>query len=171
MATPMAIAPTRVKGNSSASAEFSANFRAFFSPGVRSAPLGFSSVGIKSLLEEEFSGAAGGLDHGLNKGNPKLAFFKLQNTVNGTAGGRGDRVFEQRRMVAGFEHHAGSALHGLCGEKRRDVAGETDLHTGFGQRFENDVGKGGSAGGQACDRVHVLFVDDDRAADRLEHGP
>src|SRR5262249_710388 len=45
-----------------------------------------------------------------------------------------------------------------------------DFDACFGERFENNVSEGWSAGGEAGDGVHVFFVDDDGAANGVEHG-
>ena len=54
------------------------------------------------------------------------------------------------------------------GELGGDVAGEADVDAGFGEGLDDDVNEGGAAAGEAGDGVHVLFVDDDGAADGAE---
>jgi putative CocE/NonD family hydrolase len=98
----------------------------------------------------------------------KLPFLEFHDAVDGATRGSGDGVFEQGGMIAGFEDDAGGAFHGLCGEKRGDIAWEADFDASFGKRFEDDVGEGRTAGGKAGDCVHVFFVDDDGAADGVE---
>lgn len=122
------------------------------------------------LFEEEFTGSLRCFDNGFDQGNSQLPFLEFQDTVDGTSGGSGDGVLEESGVVARFQDNAGSAFHGLGGEESGDVAGQADLHARFRERFQDDVGKSGAAGGEAGDGIHVLFVNDHRAADGAEHG-
>src|SRR6266849_6603156 len=88
-------------------------------------------IDSRSFLEEEFAGAVRGLDHRFDERDAELAFFKFQNAVNGAAGRRGDRVFEQRRVIAGLEHYTGGTFHRLRGEQRSYVAWQADFHSSF----------------------------------------
>ena len=99
-----------------------------------------------------------------------MAFFELENAVNGAAGRGGDGVLQQCGVVASFEDHTGGAFHSLCGQQRGYIARQTDFNSGFGERFKNDVSEGGAAGGEAGDSVHVLFVHHDCAAHGVKHG-
>src|SRR5260221_698670 len=136
---------------------------------VRSGLVGFQAF-LNSLLKQQFAGAAGGFDHGLDQGDTELALFQFQNAVDGATGGSGDRVLQLRGMLSGFQHHAGGAFHGLRGQQSSDIARQANLYAGFGQRFENDVGEGRTAGGESSDRVHIFFIDYNRAAHGVEHG-
>src|ERR1700674_1710630 len=90
------------------------------------------------LFKEQFAGAAGGLDDGLDERDAELPFFEFEDAVDGAAGGSGDGIFQERRMIAGFEDYAGGAFHGLRGEEGRDVAGQADFYAGLGEGFENN---------------------------------
>src|SRR6516225_4378489 len=124
----------------------------------------------RPLSEGEFLGALSGFDHRFDQSDPQFAFFELEDSIDGAAGGSGDGVFEQRRMVPGFKHNGGGAEGGLGGEQSGDVAGQADLHSRLGKRFENNVDVGRAAGRQAGDGVHVLFIDHDGATDNPEQG-
>jgi putative CocE/NonD family hydrolase len=108
--------------------------------------------------------------YGFDERDPELAFLEFEDAVNGAARRGGDGVLEERGVIAGFEDHAGRALHGLGGEQRRNVTRQTDFHSSLGEGFENDVGEGRTAGGKPGDGIHVLLVDDHGAANGAEHG-
>ena len=57
----------------------------------------------------QFLGPLGGLYHGFNQRHPQFALFEFQNAVDGASGRSGHRVFELRRMLAGFEYDCGRA--------------------------------------------------------------
>jgi len=59
--------------------------------------------------EQQFFCPVRGFHHRLDEGDAQLALFQFENPVNGAAGGRGHRVLQQGRMVAGLQHNAGSA--------------------------------------------------------------
>src|ERR1700730_1306222 len=86
-----------------------------------------------SFLEEQFAGAVRGLYYGFDEGDTELPFFQFEDAVDGAAGWRRHRVFQQGRVIAGFEDDAGCAFHGLRREQRRDVARQAYLYTGFGE--------------------------------------
>ena len=109
-----------------------------------------------------------GAHHGFDERDAQAAFFEFEDAVDGAAGGSGYGVFEQRRMVAGFEHHFCRAESGLRGELGGGVAGQADLYAGFGEGLDDDVDVGRAGGREAGDGVHVLLVDDDGAAHGLE---
>src|SRR5215469_4346948 len=123
-----------------------------------------------ALPEGEFLRPLRGFDYRLNEGDAQFSFFQFEDAVDGAAGGSGDGVFEQRRVVAGFEDDGGGAEGGLGSKQRGNVAGQADLDTGFGQRFQDDIDEGGSAGGEAGDGVHVFFIHHHGAADDAEQG-
>ena len=127
-------------------------------------------VTARLLLKKQFAGALCGLHYSLDERDAKLPFLQFHDAVNGTSRGRCHRVFQKRRVIAGFQDDAGSSFHGLRSQKGGDVAGKPDFHTGLGEGFQDYVGEGGAASGKAGDRIHVLFVDDDGAADGVEHG-
>src|SRR5258708_40236337 len=79
-------------------------------------------------------------------------------------------MLEQGGVVSGFEHNLGGTHGGLRGEQRGNVARQSNLHSGLGQGFENDVDVGGTAGGESGDGVHVLFIHHDGPSDNVEHG-
>jgi hypothetical protein len=120
--------------------------------------------------EEKFLGALRGFDDGFDEGDAKLAFFELEDAIDGAAGGSGDGVFEKSGMRAGFENDLGGAEGGLGGEKSGEFAGEAHFDAAFGEGFENDVEESRAATGKAGDRVHIFFIDDNRLADRIEEG-
>jgi len=122
------------------------------------------------FFKQKFAGALRSFHYGLDEGNAQLPFFQFKDAVNGASGGSSHGVLQERGVVAGFQHHACGTFHGLGGEQSGDIAGKTDLDARFGERFKDDVGKGWPAGGETGDRVHVFFVDNDRAADGAEHG-
>gem|GEM_PF-5257082 len=68
-------------------------------------------------------------------------------------------------MGACLEHHLCRAKGGLGREQCGDVAGQAYVDSGFSEGFDDDVEEGGAGAGETCDCVHVLLVDDDRAAD------
>ncbi len=125
-------------------------------------------VRVYAVSRGQLLGAFGGAHHGFDESDAQAAFFQFEDAVDGAAGGRGDFVFEQRGMVAGFEHHLAGAVDRLRGELRGGVARQADLDAGFGERLDDDVDVGGAGGGEARDGVHVLFVDDDGAAHGFE---
>ena len=59
-----------------------------------------------SFLEEQFPGAECSFDHRLDEGDTQLPFFEFEDAVNRAAGRRRYRVFQQRWMVSGLQHHA-----------------------------------------------------------------
>ena len=84
------------------------------------------------LFEEKFPGALRSFHYGLDEGNAELAFLEFHNAVDGAPRGSGDGIFEQGRVIAGFEDHAGGTFHCLRGEKSGDIAGQADFDAGFG---------------------------------------
>src|SRR5919197_1433027 len=104
-------------------------------------PLNFSSA-----YEGEFFRALCRLYHRLDQGDAQLALLEFQNAVNRAAGGGGDSVLEQSRMVPGFKDDLSGTHRGLCCQKGRDVSGKTHLNSGLRQGFQDDVNIGGAAG-------------------------
>jgi hypothetical protein len=126
-------------------------------------------VTAQLLFKEKLTGALRGLHHSLDERDAQLPFFQFHDAVDGAARGSGHRVFQQCWMIAGFKNNAGGALHGLRGQESGNVARKSYFYASLGEGFQNDVGKGWAAGGKSGDRVHILFVDDDGATDRVEH--
>jgi hypothetical protein len=126
--------------------------------------------GRRLFFKEELAGAGGGFDNGFDESDAELAFFQLEDAVDGTACGSSDGVFEESGVVAGFEDDAGRAFHGLRGKEGGNIAREANFYASFGEGFENDVGESGAAGGKSGDGVHIFFVDDDGAANGVKHG-
>src|SRR6266436_4407521 len=123
----------------------------------------------RSFLEKQFSSAAGGLHDRFDERHAELAFFELHDSVNGASRGRGYGVLQQGGVIAGFQNHTRRAFHGLRRKQSCYIAWETHLDTGFGERFEDDVGKRRAAGGKPGHGVHVFFVYGHGATDRVEH--
>src|SRR5262249_25069809 len=121
------------------------------------------------FFEQQFTGAARRFHDRFDERDAKLAFLELENAVDGGSGGSSHGVFEKRWMIARFQHNACCALERLRCEKSRYVTRQTNFHAGFGQRLQNDVCEGGPACGKTRDRVHVLFIKDDRPANGIEH--
>src|ERR1700757_1974930 len=62
------------------------------------------------LFEEQFSRALRSLHHSFNQRDAQFPFFQFEDAVNRAAGGGGDGIFQQRGMVAGFQHYAGGSF-------------------------------------------------------------
>ena len=84
------------------------------------------------LARGQFLGSLCGFYYGFNQRDSELAFFEFHDAVDSAAGGGGDGVFEKSGMIASFKHDGGRAERGLGGEQSRDIAGQANLHTGFG---------------------------------------
>src|SRR5438046_5152556 len=160
-----------VKGSSIANADSFVTSLATFSDFNNFGESFGSSVMTNLFLKQEFAGAAGGFDYGLDERDAELAFFEFQSAFYRAASGRGDGVLQERGVVAGFEYDAGGAFHGLRGEQCGDIARQADLHASLSKGFENDVRKCRSAGREPRDGVHILFVHHNGASNRFEHRP
>ena len=135
------------------------------SRGCHDSILGFV---LAAFLVGELFGALRGTFYGLDERDTQTAFFKLQDSVNGTAGGGGDLIFEQGRVVAGLKHHAGGAEGGLRGEEGGDITRETDVDASLCEGLNDDVEEGRAGAAETRDSVHVFFIDYDGAADCRE---
>ncbi len=67
-------------------------------------------------------------------------------------------------MGAGLQHHLRGAVGGLRGQQCGGIARQAHVHSGLGQRLDDDVQKRRAGSGQARHRVHVLFIDNGRPA-------
>src|SRR5882672_8513693 len=65
------------------------------------------------FLEEQLAGSVRGLYHCFDQRDAQLPFLEFEDAVDGAARWRGNGVFQQRWMVAGFENNAGCAFHCL----------------------------------------------------------
>src|SRR5882762_1372204 len=74
-------------------------------------------------------------------------------------------------VVTGIELHLRGAEQRLRREQCRDIARQTDLHAGLGERFENDVDECRTTRREAGHRIHVLLVHHHRPAYRVEQPP
>src|SRR5689334_9845925 len=105
--------PTIVKGSSIARPDLMVLSRAALCSCVSfSESLGSSGM-EELLLEKQFAGAFRRFHYGFDERDTQLSFFEFHDSVDGATGWRRHRVFQQRRMVARFEHHARRALHRL----------------------------------------------------------
>src|SRR5579859_2690596 len=96
--------PTIVKGSSIARPVCMVMSRAAFCSFVSfSESLG--SPGMEELLlEKKLARALRGFDHCFDERDAQLSFFEFHDAVDGAASRRCHRVFQQRRMIARFEH-------------------------------------------------------------------
>src|SRR6266702_38410 len=58
----------------------------------------------------------------LDQRHPQSALFQFQDAVDRAACRRGDSILEQRRVIAGLQHHARRAVRRLCCQQSGDVA-------------------------------------------------
>src|SRR5207249_865086 len=91
------------------------------------------------FFKQQLAGAVRGFNNGLNERDAKLSFFEFKDAVDGAAGWSSHCIFEERGMIAGLQHNARRALHSLRCEKSSYIARQTNLHTAFGERFQNYV--------------------------------
>ncbi len=67
--------------------------------------------------------------------------------------GRGDLVFELRRMTTQIARHFRGTENGLGGQALRHVAGKAAFDAAVGQRFDEDEDVGGAAAGETGHRI------------------
>ena len=84
-------------------------------------------VTARLLLKKKFAGALRGLHYSLDERDAKLPFLQFHDAVNGAARGGCHRVFQKRRVIAGFEDDAGSSFHGLRSQEGGDRREEDRL--------------------------------------------
>lgn len=69
-------------------------------------PASLSSVILRRVLPgRELPRALRCAHHGLDESDAQAAFFQFEDAVDGTSSGGGYGVFQQGRVIAGFEHH------------------------------------------------------------------
>ena len=82
---------------------------------------------IASLSSGQFFCPLRGAHDSFDERHAQAAFFELQNAVDGATSGCGHGIFQQRRMIAGVEHHLGRAKGGLRRQQGRCIARQADL--------------------------------------------
>src|SRR6185369_10512511 len=122
------------------------------------------------FFKQQLASAARSFHDRLDECDAEFAFLEFENAVYGAARRSSHGVFEQRGMIACFQHNARRAFHRLCCEKGRYVTWQTDFHASFGQRFQNDVRERRTARRKTRDRVHVLLIKNNCPAHGVEHG-
>src|SRR5215469_14053078 len=84
------------------------------------------------FFEQQLTSAARRLHDRFDQRDAKLAFLELENAVDSASRGSSHRVFEERGVIARFQHNARRAFHCLGREKSRYFTRQTDFHASFG---------------------------------------
>src|SRR5262245_1134455 len=121
------------------------------------------------FFKQQLAGAACCFHDRLDECDAEFAFLQFKNAVDGAAGGSSHGVFKKRRVIARFQHKTYRAFHRLRCDKGRYIPLQTDFHASFGKRFQNDVCERRTARRKTRHRVHVLLIEDNRPAYRVEH--
>ena len=79
------------------------------------------------------------------------------NTLNGTAAGAADGIFQLTGMLTAFQNQGGSALQHLGGIGLCLGTGQSIGHTAVGKGFHKQIGKGGAAAGYSAACVDQML--------------
>src|SRR6267142_4780689 len=96
------------------------------------------NTNYRALAGHQLSRPRGRLDHRVDQRYAQAALFQFDEAVDGASGGGGDRVFQQGGVMSGFQSKLGRAEERLGGEGGGQIARQSALYAGFGERFKDD---------------------------------